>query len=164
MPTYSYVCNNVLPRQTDDPPSEHDPEVVCGHVMDVFGVSMSERETPQICEACGGAAEYSFAATMHGARINVAMDENHYLQKKFGRNPNWQPPRSNAGRNDMERVGEERMRAMKGAAEEMLRGGGLTPAQETQAAAMARQPIKSRPKQWTGQEGAKMSYPGQPKS
>lgn len=161
MPTYSYRCSSVLPYFVGAFGYGQLVGVPCNQITDVFLTSISRRVEPQVCATCGGVAEYDANATLQGASPLVVMDYNSYLHKKFGRNPNWHPPRSNAGRNDMESVGEERLRQMKAMAQSQLNSGNLTPAEESAAAAMVREPIKSRPKTWGGhRQGAKMSYPG----
>lgn len=143
---YDYTC------QTDG----------CGITIEVSGVKLTERELPQICEQCGGLATFDFGSTVRGARTYYQQNFYSYVEEKFAKNPYHQHAKGNAGRGDMERVGEEHMRHLKRQASERLLSGRFTPGEETQLRAMANQPIKSRPKQWSGQEGAKRLYPGDP--
>lgn len=69
----------------------------CGKTFEVSGVTVADRFTPQTCTDCEEPAVYNSMASITTSRVVYHEGLNTFLDRKFGRNPTWQPPKVGGG-------------------------------------------------------------------
>ena len=71
----------------------------CGHVEEMWGIKMAERNDVLPCPKCEKESfKYDFTLTMRGSRVAYHEDINSYMERKMSGNKAWSPPPAQGGK------------------------------------------------------------------